>query len=102
MSRGKRIPTETKKAIREDYNNGVSTKDIAMKYGIAYSTAARISNQRLETAESHIEAISQRKQMLEQSIKQKQAEFDALRATYAEFMQQIRSIIGGSNDSVNS
>ena len=54
MPRGRTIPTDVRRKIREEVNAGTNRTDIAMKYGISEAAVSKIANERIESVANQI------------------------------------------------
>lgn len=107
---GKRIDAETRAAIVEAHSDGASYRAIAQQFGVSYVTAQRIvleyqeagNNlrpkriQKPETAPDwmeHITPLHRHKQELENAIAHKQAELDAARQEYRDFLATLEQLM---------
>lgn len=93
MPRGRTIPTDVRRKIREEVNAGTNRTDIAMKYGISEAAVSRIANERIESAANQIEALKRRKEMLISSIREEDRKLESLKGAYEELMEGIKLLM---------
>ncbi len=108
---GKRIDAETRAAMVRAYCEDDSTtySSVAKKFGVSFDTARRIITNELQTVPGvkpdrraaepenpwmqHITPLHKHKQELEDVIEHKQAELDAARHEYRDFLATLKQLM---------
>lgn len=108
---GKRIDTETRAAMVRAYceEDSATYSSVAKKFGVSFETARRIITNELQTVPGvkpdrratepenpwmeYVTPLHKHKQELEDVIEHKQAELDAARQEYRDFLATLKQLM---------